>query len=130
MSSAGISKILEYVHSKIKQNDFIYVRGVVEVPLGEMDLKSEGMACHSRTSKQHLGDPGNVEGSKPCKGWELFMVKIRNPEDRILCGVVNTTKKFTFRTDHPWLRPSVDCQRSDPKFRDKGVLALFAAHFL
>lgn len=58
------------------------------------------------------------------------MVKIKRPEDRILCGVVNTAKKFTFRTDDPSLRLSVDCQRNDPKFRDKGVLALCAAHFL
>lgn len=129
MSSGRKSKIVEYVHSKIKQKDFVYVRGIVEVLLGEMDLTSEGMACHSRTSKQHLSDPGDVEGNKPCKGWELFMVKIRNLENRIL-GVVNTTKKFTFRIDHPWLRPSVDCQRNYSKFRGKGVLALFAVHFL
>ena len=40
MSSAGISKTVEYVHSKIKQNDFIHVRGMVEVPLGEMEAET------------------------------------------------------------------------------------------
>ena len=39
MSSAGISKTVEYVRSKIKQNDFIYVRGTVDVPLGEMEAE-------------------------------------------------------------------------------------------
>lgn len=39
MSSARISKTVEYVHSKIKQNDLIHVRGMVEVPVGEMEAE-------------------------------------------------------------------------------------------